>query len=53
MFLVRSSLINPPLTCAMHAALSSYNTVGLLLIEGEIYPYKNVSRLFLYTLIDG
>ena len=35
MCLVRSSLINPPLTYAMHVALSSYSTVGLLLIEGS------------------
>ena len=35
MYLVRSPLINPLLTCAMHAALSSYITFGLLLIKGS------------------
>ena len=32
MCLVRSPLIYHPLTCAIHATLSSYNTVGLFLI---------------------
>ena len=35
MCLVRSPLINPHLTCAMHDELSSYSTIGLLLIEGS------------------
>ena len=33
MCFVRSPLIYSPLICVIHAALSSYNTVGLFLIE--------------------
>ena len=39
MCLVRSPLIYPPLTCEIHAALSSYNTVGLFLIEDNPHDF--------------
>ena len=39
MCLVRSPLIYPPLTCAIHATLSSYNTVGLFLIEDNPHDF--------------
>ena len=39
MYLVRSSLIYSHLTRAIHAALSSYNIVGLFLIEDNPYDF--------------
>ena len=39
MCLVRSPLIYPPLTWAIHATLSSYNTVGLFLIEDNPHDF--------------
>ena len=39
MCLVRSPLIYPPLTCAIHTALSSYNTVSLFLIEDNPHDF--------------
>ena len=39
MYLVRSLLIYSHLTCAIHATLSSYNTVGLFLIENNPHDF--------------
>ena len=39
MCLVRSSLIYSPLTCTINASLSSYNIVGLFLIEDNPYDF--------------
>ena len=39
MCLVRSPLIYPHLTCAIHATLSSYNTVGLFLIKDNPHDF--------------
>ena len=39
MCLVRSPLIYPPLTYAIHSALSSYNIVGLFLIEDNPHDF--------------
>ena len=39
MCLVRSPLIYSPLTCAIHARLSLYNTVGLFLIEANPHDF--------------
>ena len=39
MCFVRSPLIYTPLTCAIHVALSSYNTVGLFLIENNPHDF--------------
>ena len=39
MCLVRSPLIYHPLTCAIHATLSSYNIVGLFFIEDNPHDF--------------
>ena len=39
MCLVRSPLIYSPLTCTIHTTLSSYNTVGLFLIEDNPHDF--------------
>ena len=39
MCLVRSPLIYPHLTCAIHVTLSSYNIVGLLFIENNPHDF--------------
>ena len=46
MCLVRSLLIYPPLTCAIHTTLSSYNTVGLFLIEDNPHDF------LMYCIMD-
>ena len=46
MCLVRSPLIYPPLTCAIQATLSSYNTVGLFLIEDNPHDF------LMYCIMD-
>ena len=39
MCLVQSPLIYPSLTCAIHTTLSSYNTIGLFLIEDNPHDF--------------
>ena len=46
MCLVRSLLIYPLLTCAIHVALSSYNTIGLFLIEDNPHDF------LMYCIMD-
>ena len=46
MCLVRSSLIYPSLTYTIHAALSSYNNVGLFLIEDNPHDF------LMYCIMD-
>ena len=39
MRLVQSPSIYPPLTCAIHTTLSSYNIIGLFLIEDNPHDF--------------